>query len=269
MGKVEQTIKIRDIWCPDVDHIHLIPLFDIQMGNKECDEEALKAYVSYIAAEPNRRSCGGGDWVECHMLNNKALDLSEFTMPLKEAKMAVAKDVAPIIDKIDAAVGGNHEGRVTRASGDEPVFDILRFAGLSDEEAEERYDNDIMLVRYHVGKSGRTGRPILYRGLIAHGWGGARSVGAHINKVEEWFKVFPALDFAINGHEHDTSHSEPGYLDIPAQGKTVNRKKRLAISSPSLCDWTRFERGKAIRIPNIGAANIRLDGKRRDIHVNF
>lgn len=262
-------LKIVDVWCEEFDHIHVIPIFDIQVGNPACDLKKLKDFVEYIKAEPNNRTLGGGDWLETHFMSNKATQMNEVTelSSLHKAKYTLARIFKPIADRFDAAVGGNHEQRATNKTGDYPVYDTLIAMGIPEEEVDKMYDDQLMLVRYHVGKDSRHSRPVIYKALIAHGWGGARTAGGQINKVEEWPRLFPDCDFYIQGHEHNTGLSQPDCNRIPDKGETVNKQKRFCLSSPAFCDWSRFEKGKALRLANVGAMNIRLDGKRRDIHV--
>lgn len=263
------VMKVVDVWCEEFDHIHIVPIFDIQAGSPASDLSKLKDFVKYIEGKPHYRTCGGGDWVENHMVGNKATSIDEVTMSLHEAKYTLAEILRPIADRFDAAVGGNHEARTTRATGDLPVYDILIAMGLPEETVDRIYDDSLMLVRYHVGKDSRHGRPIIYKALYAHGWGGARTAGGHINKVEEWPKIIPGCDFYVQGHEHNTALSQPDCYDFPDKGDISERqRKRFCLSSPSFCSWSKFEKGKALRLANVGALNIRLDGKRRDIHVS-
>lgn len=278
MIKRDKTVPIRIVtykFPKEWTHMYVVPLFDGQIGDPGFDEVALDGYIEWILNTPNAVTVLGGDWLNSPIKGGKTDDYWEACLKPQKAKDLAADKFKPLKDRILAVVDGNHEDRVYRETGTSPTIEVLSRIGFTDPEIEMLYDPKVIIVRIQFGidESNRPGATWTYSGYLTHGWGGARKSGGQVNKMEELGLVVNNADFYMIGHEH-TLNADPVTVSyIPDRGNNCMEQRQVYVLCGGFCRYTRFQKGIARRLPDIGAPRIRLEGisghrGRKDIHVS-
>jgi hypothetical protein len=243
--------------------IYIIPLSDTQIGSPSFDESLFQKYVDWILARPNAFTVLPGDIFEAPVLGNKASDFYNMGLTPRQAKNRAKKLFQPLADegRILAAVAGNHDLRIAKLTDYDPVEILLDSLGL---DTGKIYDPMCIVVKVNLGKG------FSYKIYMAHGWGGARKTGAHVNKTEEMASVVTDADVYLLGHEHTLYVSRWDSVRIDGKGLT----RQVFVGCGTFCRYTRFQKGVQRRFPNLGSPRIRLEGYsgdkgHKDVHVSI
>jgi len=233
-----------------------IPLADTQIGEKEFAEEKLRGYVDWIKAKKNVSVPFVGDMFEVPKKNSRATDVwAERLSPKKS--MALAVDIfAPIANKIDGGVVGNHENRMYNEFGRHPMEELWDRLDLDPKTLAPPSEGMLLIV---------TLNGIKYVSHILHGWGGARTTGGQVNKTEQLGDVVRDADIYVTGHEH-TLHVTRWDSIMATTGEY---RKQYYINAGCFSYYTPFQESIARRMPNVGAVRIRFDGDKRGVHVSI
>jgi DNA repair exonuclease SbcCD nuclease subunit len=103
----------------------------------------------------------------------------------------------PIKDRILCVVEGNHDRRISKATG----FDIVE--ELTD-DLNIPYARGQAILDLRIGQRNsnpRSGK-YAYSIAISHGYGGGRTYGAKANKITHWADTWEGIDLFILGHVH-------------------------------------------------------------------
>ncbi len=233
-----------------------IPLADTQIGEKEFAEEKLRGYVDWIRGRKNVSVPFVGDMFEVPKKNSKATDVWADRLSPKKSMDLAYEIFAPIADKIDGGVVGNHENRMYQEFGRHPMEELFTRLGLP-ESTLAPYGEGLLLA---VNLNG-----INYVSHMLHGWGGARTTGGQVNKTEQLGDVVRDADCYITGHEH-TLHVTRWDSYMASTGEY---RKQYFINAGCFSYYTPFQESIARRMPNVGAVRIRFNGDKRDIHVSI
>jgi len=196
-------IAIRHIqYKSKTQKYHLYFLGDVHLGSAVCDEDELARWIYRIYYDHDALVFLMGDLCEYITVkdwrwreNNVAEWVNREDVGHSEIEYAKQK-LAPIAPKIVGAIQGNHE---------------LKLETEFDQAVHSRLCNDLgirnlgymALVRLHFKHDvGKTGSHFAKLDLILHhGWGGGRTDGADINKLDDLLRDYDC-DIAIAGHTH-------------------------------------------------------------------
>lgn len=237
---------------------YLVPIGDTQMGQPDFAREKLQRYIDWIKATPDAFTILVGDIFEVSLPGSRATDAFEdIELSLDDALDLAVDMFYPIRGKVLGAIDGNHDARATRTLGMSPVRRLMRELGY---KKDEGFATDEINLAMTVGQ-------ITYDIKAVHGWGGGRRVGNHLNKVEELSNITSDCDVYMAGHEHTLFCSRfDRELTSSYKGKFL---KQYLVGTGCFCYYTRFQRTKALRRPHVGAARIRFNGDKRDVHVSL
>ncbi len=257
------------------DHIYIVPIYDMQVGDSGFDEKLFLGYRDWILSKPNVFTYLGGDNLNCQVKGNKASEIwDEAFMPAKARKKLVEL-LKPLADdgRILGAIDGNHEYRVWVNTGESPTVSVLEKIGVP----AEWYDPDELIIRIAF-KPTKDRENIVFNIYAVHGWGGARKSGGHVNKIEELQLVVNNADVYTVGHEHSLTYTRGDVAYIPTSllAPHPQLQRSVFVGCGTFCRLTKFQKRIQRRIPNIGAPRIRLGTKQRhghriekDIHVSY
>ena len=269
---IPDEIKITDYEAGNAESIFFVPICDCQIGNPAFAQEALQGYTDWILKTPGAVVALMGDMLETPISGGKTSDVFDSMNPDEAMDLAIEL-FTPIKDRIIAVVEGNHENRVRRTSGLHLSKQLLQALGMGKVQIRDIYDPYAIVVRVHVGKSphstAKNPRALCYNLFLTHGYGGSRFVGGQVNKIEYGALPIPNCDAYIFGHEHSLTYSRPDALVIPATGKHTTRMRRVCVGGGCFCAWSSFQKGRVLRLPNVGAPRLRLSGIKRDLHVSY
>jgi len=197
---------------------------------------------------------GTGDFLNCAIKDSKSEAYDE-QMTVSEAKWEIAEELAPLADanRLDALIRGNHEDRVYRAVGEDPIYDVARHLGVN-------YSNTVLCLVYEIGD-------IEYTVYVVHGSGGGQ-VGARANRLKKQAQTIQA-DVYVSGHTHSQLCFPDEYFQINRELMRVERHKQMFISSGSFLGLEDYAAIKGFNPTHIGAPRIRLDGRKKDVRASI
>ena len=215
------------------DKINFVPLGDIHLGTKNCDEEKLLETIDWIKKTPNTYWLGMGDVAEFINYTDDRFDPknlhSRFERCLDnlhyEQINYIGKLLSPIKDKCMGLLEGNHEDKL-RLKYHASVIDILAYKL---ETVNLGYTCLIKWIfKRKTGDHGAGREVVIY---ATHGYGGGGR-GSKINKVIAIAKDFEA-DIFLFGHVHEKTGVSREKLCIIGRKdslKLVSQKKIFAIT---------------------------------------
>lgn len=114
----------------DFNTIEIYPLSDLHLGDKLCDIESFKTFITFILKEPNRFIIYNGDNVN-NAIKPFPSDCFEETMSPSDQVDLLKSLLKPVANRILLLVEGNHEARTTKTSGLSIVKNIAEYLNIS------------------------------------------------------------------------------------------------------------------------------------------
>lgn len=248
--------------------VYLIPIGDVHIGSKRVDYEKLKGYIQWVRDNPAYVFLMG-DIFDVSTLESRTSPFDQ-ELNLNEA-MEYAKELFfPIKHKIIGAITGNHEIRLEKYAGFNPLAAFCSFLSIT-------YAGYSAVLRFRIGrlprKSGYTSPRVEYIFYAHHSTGGGTTTGGKINRAERLINVFQGADCYLIGHNHSRIVGESGvfYLSKSGNGKaTIQYKKIFFLDCGSyLCYEDSYAEMKMLSPCYSGSPRIRLDGTKKDLHISF
>lgn len=195
----------------DMNTLHVYGIGDVHVGSPEFDERSIRKKIQIIADDPCAAVCLCGDLGDYGLKNSKT-NVYQATMTPREQQRYILELFNPIIDKVAAAVPGNHEERVTREVGTCPLYDLCVIWGIP-----EVYRQNVAITKYAFGLLDNERKHSTFVGITSH--------GSTRNKHHKFVSGFDGIDFAISGHTHTPEYSPRGKI-------RVDKKKATAFHVP-------------------------------------
>ena len=191
----------------DYEGLDIVPIGDVHVGSDEFDLDGFEKLISKIEAEPQTRVVLVGDMMD-NALKNSKTNVYEATMNPFEQKEYLKIQLGRIKEKILGAVGGNHEYRSTRETGDHPLYDIMAKLDI-----EHLYRPNMAFIKVNVGEKSN-GKQASYNVVLAHG--GSKT------KVEKFSYAIDGLDLFVTGHTHTPTTNFPEKIVIDPRNNCVS-----------------------------------------------
>lgn len=249
-GYVEIPVIHRDY--SHRDYLKVYPLGDVHKGAPAHDKARWRQWVQYLTDHDDTSMLGTGDFLNSAIKGSVSETYDE-EGPLGEMKRELWSELAPLKDRIDVLIPGNHEARVYRAVGDCPIRDVADFLDVP-------YAQNVCMLVYRVGR-------VTYHAYVRHGTGGGQ-VGARANRLQKQAQTCLA-DFYVSGHTHSQLVYPEEIFAYDAASDRVSRRRRYFVSSGSFLKYEGYAAGNAYAPTKIGAPRITLSGERWDIHVSI
>lgn len=180
----------------DSKNLNIYPLGDVHIGSKECDLELLKQWVDMVKNDPNGAVVIIGDMMNMGLRNSKSNVYEEVLSPMEQKELCYEL-LSPIADKILAGCSGNHEYRMVKEVGTNPLYDV--FCRL---RIEDRYRENACFLKVTVGKCGKN--PNTYGVVLTH--------GKSKKKDLDWTYSVDGCDLFLTGHTHIGTHQPCGKI---------------------------------------------------------
>jgi hypothetical protein len=230
--------------------INILPIGCIQAGVPIHDKE-LNALIKWTENRDDTYVILMGDLMELrrtgHRLYQQIMTPSAQIRFIKDKFEKLGKQ-----KKILAYVPGNHENRTIYDWDLNPAHEIAMFLGAKYME----WSGFIELV---VGKKYR------YIVYITHGWGGSRTKGARINKMQSL--VWNDADIYCLAHDHD-SMIDTRMMRYVKDGGIQTRKQYFCMTGT----WMQYEGTYAderqFPLGKLGTPRIILSGDKWDVHAS-
>lgn len=248
---------------------YLIPIGDTHIGDKGFTDESkrkLKGYIKWIKDRDNARAFLMGDIVNLATPVSKS-SVFEQNMNLKEQLAFATELFSPIKDKIVGGISGNHEQRLSLYSGMTATAILCERLGVED-------CNYSAILDFKVGKKARGSKVsnrIQYTSYMHHTTGGGKTPGSKVNRVSLLSDVVQNADFYCGAHNHSlfaVYDSSP--FDYNPQNRRTNQKDPLLVGCGGYLQWAdNYPEMKMLSPVKIGSPRVRMDGLKKDVHVNI
>lgn len=233
-----KVIQKRILHKSRSDSFRIIPLGDVHLGARGCDEERLIDTVKYIK-DNNYYWIGMGDY--CDFINRRDPRFSlasqaewlwgEVDMVAIQKKRFV-EIVSPIATQCLALLEGNHETAILRHTErniySEIVADLKEIAKMPEEQTLGiGYSGWLQLLfSREIGNGKDTLNPTKIITInLHHGFVGGKLAGAKALNMQRWLWTHDC-DIAIFGHSHNTSIQIEAIERINRAGQLVKHNRK-------------------------------------------
>ena len=179
--------------------LRIYAIGDLHVGAQGFNESAVKKKIQIVKDDPNAALVICGDLGDFGLKNSKT-NVYQATMQPQEQQEYLYELFQPVKDKISAACPGNHEERLVRETGINPLLTLCCRLG-----CEDAYRENMAITKYVFGRQSNKQSNVFY-GLTTH--------GTSRNKHKKFIACFDGIDFAVSGHTHTPEYSPHGKIRI-------------------------------------------------------
>ncbi len=228
---------------------YIYPLGDVHMGARHHHAGLWQQWIDHLYDRPEASLLGTGDFLNAAIIGSKS-DVYDEKLTVGEAKRKLRHQLELLAaeHRVDGLCPGNHEDRITRATGDCPIRDVCDVLQIP-------YIEAAALLVYVVGE-------IEYEVYLRHGTGNGQAL-AQLAKSGSVIRA----DVYVTGHSHNQAVTAQDFF--VRRGHGVERDKRYFVSSGSFLGYERYAAQRGYSPGRLGAPRIYLDGRRRDIHISI
>ena len=220
---------------------------DTHIGDSFRDPRYMQFIQKWVNAEKNRYVILTGDLFNAAIMGSKS-DIYEEEFTLNGAMAVATEWLSSFSNKVVANIDGNHDQRVDRSVGIDPVEHVSREAGCL-------YDGMEAYVSLSVGTS-------FYDIYVTHGVGGGRTQGGKINNLMRLREIVVA-DCYVQGHQHDPV-IKPGRIQRISQNhRHVEMVDQLFIVTPGGLKRGGYAVAKAYAPTGWGIPVVRFFGSKK------
>lgn len=245
----------------DVKELHIIPISDVHLGDKQCNLKLLKEALERIKNEPNTYTIINGDFCNVALKNSKSDVYADEIKPMQQLEEMIEL-LEPIKDKILVIGKGNHEMRIERETNIDTIRIVAKQLGI-----EERYADAWWYLFLRFGQKERGRKvPMCYQITGYHGSGGGRKVGGKANRLEEMSQIVIA-DLYVMSHTHKPLSTKSAIF-IPDYGNnTLNKKQMYYLMTNSFLEYGGYGETLGFAPTDNTTTEAVLDGTKRKIKV--
>jgi len=249
--------------------VYFIPIGDIHLGAKGVNLNKLRGYIDWIKNTSNAYTFLMGDIFDVATLTS-ASNPHYSAMNLNEAIRLAYDLFSPIKSKILGGIAGNHEERLERFAGFNPLQTFCETLNIP-------YAGYSAVIRFRVGtfkrKSGMISPMVEYIFFAHHGTGSGTTLGGKLNRAVKLEEIFEGADVYLIRHLHSKTLGEKSvaYLSKSGNGKATIKYKRISfMDSGSFLEYEgSYAEEKMLAPSTTGAVRFLLDGTRKDLHISY
>ncbi len=253
-GDFTQRVILKDLSQFSV--VYDVPLADFHEGARDADHEISDGYIRWIAEHDNAVTHLNGDMMNCAWKDSTP-ELFEDLITPDTAYERLRARLMPIKNKILFITRGGHEYSIFKKVGADYM------ARLAYDLGGIPYMPDGCMFGIRLGKNRHTA---MVWGYATHGWGGARTIGAKIKKVEDLANV-ANVDVIVLSHDHTQAVHRLNVLDPP--GSKINFKhpmywriqRKLLINTGGFVKYAGYIQNKGYSPQDLGTPRIRIEFK--------
>lgn len=171
--------------------IHL--LGDWHIGDPLCDLGSVAEKLDEIREKPNAYCILGGDLCDMALRDSIGDVHGAKLSPMGQVERVVSL-LEPVKGKVLCMVRGNHENRVYKSTGIDPLAFAASELGLS-----ERYSDTSALLFVQFGHDTKHGGRMQYTMYVTHGAGSGRKEGGKLQRLADLQNI---IDCDIYCHNH-------------------------------------------------------------------
>jgi predicted phosphodiesterase len=238
-----------------VDEVHIYPFVDLHFGDGNTNVALCEKFVREIAKDPRAYFMYLGDNMNNAIKSSVSNTYRETHNPHEQKKYLIDL-LLPVKDKFLCFVPGNHEGRTSKESDVELVWDIADRLG-----HPELYQPNMAFIELKVGFDTHLNKKNIYRIVGLHGSGGGKQVGSMANNIESFAYSIDGLDIIVCGHTHKRASTRPGKLYFPMNGNKMMQSDFLTYIASPWQSWGGYAARGMFRPSTMGVSPIILSGK--------
>jgi len=174
--------------------IYFVPLSDWHIGDRDTDIEKIVGYRDWIKNHDNAFTIFNGDMMNCAWKDSTP-ELYEDLCTPDQAYEQLVELALPIKDKILMMTSGGHEGSIFRKVGHDYSAQLANDLG----KIPYKPDGGMLGIKLSLHNNSR-----VFFVYATHGWGGARTIGAKVKKVQDLAQVAD-VDIYVLSHDHCVS----------------------------------------------------------------
>jgi len=264
-----QRVILRDLSQFNV--VYYVPLADFHEGARDADHEVGDGYIQWINERDNAVTHLNGDMLNCAWKDSTP-ELFEDLITPDEAYARLRSRLMPIKDKILFITRGGHEYSIFRKVGADYM------ARLAYDLGDIPYMPDGGMFGLRLSKYGHTA---MCWGYATHGWGGARTIGAKIKKVEDLANI-ANVDVIVLSHDHTQAIHRLNVLNPPKNHVSFNRprywsiQRKILINTGGFVRYAGYIQNKGYTPQDLGTPRVRIEVKeehdrtcRIDLHASI
>lgn len=248
------------------NHGYLIPIGDLHRGDRHLSARGLKklkGYCDWVMSKPNAFIFLMGDILNVASRGSKTNPFESMSGDEEYAK--AIELFRPYASRIVCAITGNHENRMHKDYGFNPLIPFCNELGIP-------YGGYSTAIHIRVGlrKGEKKQYHQSYWGFVHHGTGGGGSLGSALNRKVSLQNIFHGADFYMAGHDHQLINGTRNIL-VPRHNRVEHQRVHY-IDTGSFLDWDgSYAECAGMAISKQGAPRIRLTGEahHHDIHVSI
>lgn len=249
---------------PEREDITIIPIADVHLGARECMEQEFIGFIDSIKDKPNVYLVLGGDLIN-NATRSSVSNIFEEVMRPADQKKEMAKILAPVADKILAAVSGNHERRSGKDADDDPAYDIMCKI-----DREDIYRENMAFVKMQFGNTKADGEyNPTYTVVVTHGAGGGALTSGAVLKGERMGYAIDGMDALIMGHTHKPFTTQPGKIVIDCHNNKISVKPFKVINMTSWLSYGGYSAAKMLLPSSHCLQTLTLRGNRKEMVVTM
>lgn len=270
-------VKIIKANLPQHKFIYLIPLSDFHWDEPQSDHEAIKGYVDWIADHENAYTLLNGDLVTAPTAASLA-SVYEMGEPGEEIKFPsldqctdeIEELLSPIGERILSACSGQHEFKhIFKLTGRDWTYNLMKRLG-----REKVYARDGGILAIKTAPMAEDD-DLFFTAIFTHGWGGARTRGAKIRKLEMLAQAFE-IDMVIMSHDHTQNLTRDNRLFLPDwDSEKLSVHRTMLVATGAFRGYAGYPFRSGYQPADLGTPRIRIAKKiengivRRDIHASI
>lgn len=249
---------------PELDSIEVMAVGDFHLGDPNHSPKILNEIVAWALESDNRFITIDGDIFNAALTSSISDVYSEeFTM---DKCMELFGDFIDAItpEKILVCIDGNHDQRVWKSAGIDPVKYVCNSHGV-------RYSQGEAYLTIKVGcwnEKKPKPRKIMYTMYITHGVGGGRTAGAKVNSLLRLSEIVMA-DVYIQGHQHDPVIKPKKIYEFSSQGNSVVERDQMFVVTGSCLERGGYAVAKAYSPVSHVSPVITLSGTEKKITASI
>lgn len=260
MRDYTQQVILKDL--SQFSKIYLVPLADFHEGARDADHEVSDGYIKWIAEHEDAFTILNGDMLNCAWKESTP-DLFEDLITPDKAYEHLRERLMPIKDKIIMITRGGHEESIFQKVGADYMARLAYDLG----DIPYMPDGGMFGIELRMNKcKSRNGRYVFW-GYATHGWGGARTIGAKIKKVEDLANI-ANVDIIILSHDHTAAIHRMNVLSPPAKINFGNKcyihiQRKILINTGGFVSYRGYIQRKGYVPQDLGTPRIRLEIKQQ------
>lgn len=230
MGK-SKKVAAKTIQCDlgNYESAEILVIADLHLGDATFDKQMMSNTGKWVNAKENRYVVIAGDIFNAGLKDSVSSVYNE-TMTMQEALDYFKTDVVDVLgkDNIIAVIRGNHDNRVVKNVGLDPVHIACELNDLTYCGAEGYIT--LSIGDWKSRSERRT--PIKYLMFLTHGCGGGRMMGGKVNGLHRNSNIVVA-DIYVQGHTHQPIVFPDVTYVADSQCKNIIEKEQLFVNASS------------------------------------